>query len=80
MRAGLHEQHRIVQSLGRGFLVATEGHIGDDPGVAITRGHAPRVIHHVRHGYRQRALVALNHHAQRVTHQQNVDARLVQQA
>ncbi len=64
LRPLLHEQNGIAhRGFGR-FLIAAEGHVGNDPGVAIAPGHAAGVIGHFLDGNGERAFPALQHHAE----------------
>ena len=73
LRAGPHQRGGVLQGLGfRG--VAHERHVAHQQGAFVAALDATHVIDHVVHGDRQGAVVPLQHHAERVAHEQHFDA------
>ena len=74
LRARCHQRGRAAERLLRRFLVAAEGQVGDEKGALAAARDAARVVGHVVEGDRQRGVVPLQHHAERVPDQQAVQA------
>jgi hypothetical protein len=74
LRAGRHEARRVAERVLFRGLEAAEGKIGDDERGLASARHAAHVVFHLAHGHRQRGVVPLDHHAERVADQQDVDA------
>jgi hypothetical protein len=69
-----HQLGRAAKRLLRRFLVAAERHVGDEEAALAAARDAARVVGHVGEGHRQRGVVSLQHHAERVADQQAVQA------
>ncbi len=74
LRSGLDQPNRIAQRRLDRLLIAAERHVGDDPGTAVAARHALGVVDHLIHGDRQCAGMTLEHHPERIAHQQHIDA------
>ena len=73
-----HHPGAVAEGLGRRFLVAAERHIDDDAGRLGAAHHGLAVGDHHVEGNAQRAVQAVQHHAQAVADQQQVDMRVEQ--
>ena len=78
MRARLHQTQGASKGLLRALVVAAKGQIGDQPGTLATTCDTSGVIDHLVEQHGHGAGLALQHHAERVTHQQRLDAGLFQ--
>jgi len=76
----LHQPAGVGQRLLRGDLVGHEGQIDGEVGALQPSRHAGSVVDHVFEGDAQGVGVALDHHAQAVTHQHHVHPGRVGQA
>ena len=74
----LHQAHGILQCLLRRGI-AHERQIGDEERPVQAARHGPRVIDHVVDRDRHRGVVSLDHHAERVADQHQIDAGLIEQ-
>ena len=61
-------------------LVRAEGQVPDQVGALRAAGDGGAVVDHLVHGDRERALLPLHHHADRVADQQHLDPGLVEEA
>ncbi len=78
LRAGRHQFGRAAERLLWRFLIAAERHVADEKTAFAAARDAARVIGHVGERHRQRGLVSLQHHAERVADQEAVQAGCVQ--
>ena len=72
-----HQPTGILEGLLRADLETHEGHIGHEQAAAHAPGHQTGVIDHLLHGDGQGVLLPLNHHAERIAHENGVHSRLV---
>ena len=77
--AGGHQTGGVPHGLGGAFGVAPERHVGDDERARTAAGHAFGVIDHLLDRDRQGGLLALQHVAQGITHQDHIDAAAFEQ-
>ena len=78
--AGLfHKADGVGHALGHRPVIAAEGHVGHHQRPPHGAAHGPRVVQHLVHGDGEGVFVAQHHHGQRVAHQHQVDAGLVDQ-
>ena len=79
--AGLLEKTTgVAHRFGRVGLVAHERHVTHHHGLTGPAGDQTGVVDHLVQAHRQGAVPALNDHAQRVAHQDQVEAGLIDQA
>src|SRR5204863_513123 len=76
--ASRHQFGRTAERLLRRFLIASEGHVGDEEAALAAARDAARVVGHVGKRHRQRGVVPLQHHAERVADEEAVETRGVQ--
>ncbi len=74
-----HEADRVTQAVAHAHVVRRIGHVGDQESVLHSAAYRAHVVKHLLHGDRQGVLVAQHDHAQRVAHQDDVDAGFVDQ-
>jgi hypothetical protein len=69
----LHHHGGVAEGLCRAFLIGAERHVDDDKGALGATHHRASVQDHQvkRHG--QRRFKAVHHHAEGISHQQEVD-------
>jgi len=70
----LHQPASIAHGVGDADLIAHEGHVGDHHCALRAPADGSHVPNHVVHGDFERVIAAQDHHAQRIAHQQDVDA------
>ena len=71
-----HDPHGGAVGLHRGFAVAAERQVDDHAGQDAAPHHRGAVQHHHVHGHGQGAVQPVQHHADRVAHQQQVAMRV----
>src|SRR5437867_6165073 len=76
--AGRHQFGRAAECLLRRFLIASEGHVGDEETALAAARDAARMVGHVGERHRKRGLVSLQHHAERVSDEEAVETRGVE--
>ena len=77
--AGLHQLGGGGKGLLAALLVGSEGQVGNDHRVAVAAGDGGGVVAHLGQGNGQGGITPLYGHAQRVAHQQGIDAGAVHQ-
>jgi hypothetical protein len=77
--AFLQQPAGVAHRRARRNLERHERQIGDDEGPRLRSHHGARVVQHVRHRHRQRAVVPEHHHAERITDQDHIDTGTVGQ-
>jgi len=80
LSACLHELNGVSHGEIYRYLITAERHVGDDPRRPIALRNACRVIGHVLGGYPKRCRVPLEHHSERIAHQNHINACLVEYA
>ena len=71
-----HDEGRILERLRRAFLIGTKWHIDNDAGARCAAHRRCAVRDHHLERHRQRAVEAVNHHAERITDQKQVGDRV----
>ena len=75
----LHQPSRVLQSLGRRYLIGQKGHVRDQKSVLRPAPGGPGVMDHVGHGHRHGGIIAKHDHPQRIADQDDVDPRFLRQ-
>ena len=73
-----HQPAGVRNGLPR-IHVGQERHIGHQQRPTATTGHAAGMVDHLVEGHRQGALLPLNHHSERIPHQQDLHPRRIEQ-
>src|SRR6185436_15969498 len=75
----LHQARGALERLRR-RAVGEKRQVRDDEGLGRAAARRARVVHHVGERHRKGRVVAEHHHAERVTHQDEIDARFGDEA
>ena len=75
----LHQSACVAHGFGNRRLIAHKRHIHDDHSVLARAHDAGAVVDHVLHRNRQGRVITHHGHAERITHQNGVDARFFHQ-
>ena len=78
--ARLDKACRVADRLFAAYVVRRKGHVGNQERALHSPPHGAGVVQHLLDRDRQRVFVAQHDHAQRVAHQDHVDAGFVHQA
>ncbi len=76
----MNESPGIANGFRNAHLITEKRHVGDDERSFGSSRHRLGVMQDRFERDRESGLVALDHHPERVSHQENIDARAVQQA
>src|SRR5579871_3000403 len=74
-----HKSHGICYSFRDCAMVAAERHVCDNQSASHGAAHSARMVQHLVYGNRERIIVAEHNHRERITYENDVDARLVDQ-